>query len=155
MCRQTAGHAGCGYVLQPTHDWLSQRVNGLPASSCGLGAPVRLVALSPSVSHMQRDIIVSVLVVLKSQFVDVEDFDRVVGAGTGKLDPGAFILQFIFSVSLSILLPFQSNPAIVLSSCSASSGPPDQPLDCQGVALSVKGEVMKGNNRIQLWMANK
>lgn len=40
-----------------------------------------------SVSLHVRDIIVSVLVVLKSPFVDVEDFDRVVGAGTGELDP--------------------------------------------------------------------
>lgn len=62
-------------------------MNGLPASSCGLCATVRPVALSPSASLCVRDIIVSLLVVLKSPFVDVEDFDRVVGAGAGELDP--------------------------------------------------------------------
>lgn len=104
----------------------------MPASSCGLSAPVRPVALSPSVSVHVRDIIVSVLVVLKSQFVDVEDFDRVVGAGAGKLDPGALLLDFTLSVSLSILLT-------VPSTCSAGPRPPAEPLHCQSVALSVKG----------------
>lgn len=79
-----------------------------------------------------RDIIVSVLVVLKSPFVDVEDFDSVVGTGAGKLDPGALLLDFTVSVSLSILLA-------VLSTCSAGPGPPAEPLDCQRVALSVRG----------------
>lgn len=122
-------------------------------SSCGLVAPVRPVALSPSVSLCVRDIIVSVLVVLKSQFVDAEDFDRVVSAGTGKLDPGALLLEFTLSLSLSILLSFHFNPAVVFSTCSASSGPPEEPLDSQRVALPVKGRVMKGNNRILLWMS--
>lgn len=37
------------------------------------------------------DFMVSVLAVLKSLFVDVEDFDRVVGASTGELCPGALV----------------------------------------------------------------
>lgn len=117
----------------------------MPASSCGLGATVRPVALGPSVSLRARDIIVSVLVVLKSPFVDAEDFDRVVGAGAGKLDPGALLLDFTLSVSLSILL-------VVLSTCLAGPGPPAEPLDRQRVALSAKECVMKGNNRTLLWM---
>ncbi len=117
----------------------------MPASSCGLGATVRPVALGPSVSLRARDIIVSVLVLLKSPFVDVEDFDRVVGAGAGKLDPGALLLDFTLSVSPSILL-------VVLSTYSTGPGPPAEPLDCQRVALSAKECVMKGNNRILLWM---
>ena len=121
----------------------------MPASSCGLGATVRPVALSPSVFLHAGDIIVSVLVVLKSPFVDVEDFDRVVGACTGKLDPGALLLDFTLSVRLSILR------LVVLSTYSASPGPPAEPLDRQRVALTVKGCVMKGNNRIPLWMTER
>lgn len=52
-------------------------------AAVAFGATVRPVAHSPSVPLRARDIIVSVLVVLKSLFVDAEDFDRVVGAGTG------------------------------------------------------------------------
>lgn len=130
-------------ATDPWLNWLSQGVNGLPASSCGLGATVRPVALSPSVSLRGRDIIVSLLVVLKSQFVDVEDFDRVVGAGAGQLDPGALLLDFTLSVRLSILL-------VVHSTYSACPGPPAKPLYCQRVALSAKACVMKGNNRILL-----
>lgn len=89
------------------------------------------------------DIIVSVVVVLKSPFVDAEDFDRVVGAGTGKLDPGALLLDFTLSARLSIRLLI-----VVLSTYSAGPGPPAESLDRQGVALSAKGCVMKGNNRI-------
>lgn len=94
----------------------------MPASSCGFSGPVRPVALSPSVSLGVRDRIVSVLLVLKSPFVDVEDFDRVVSTSTGKLDPGAVLLDFTFSASLSI-------PLVVVSTCSASPGPPAEPLD--------------------------
>ena len=88
-----------------------------------------------------RDVLVSVLVVLKSPFVDVEDFDRVVDAGTGKLDPGAVLLKPTLTATLSIFL-------IVASTCSASPGPPAEPLHCQSVALSIKGCVVKGNNRL-------
>lgn len=116
----------------------------MPASSCGLGATVRPVALSPSVSLRVRDIIVSVLVVLKSPFVDVEDFDRVVGTGAGKLDPGALLLDSTLAVSLSILL------VVVVSTCPARPRPPAKPLDRQRVALSVKGCMVKGKNRILL-----
>lgn len=150
LCRQTAG--ACVLWVCPATDpwlnWLSQGVNGLPASSCGLGATVRPVALSPSVSLRVRDIIVSVLVVLKSPFVDVEDFDRVVGTGAGKLDPGALLLDFTPSISLSI-------PLVVLSTYSAGLGPPAEPLDRQSVALSAKGFVMKENNMILLWMTEQ
>lgn len=75
---------------------------------------------------------VSVLVVLNSQFVDVEDFDSVIGAGAGELQPGALLLDFTLSVSLSVLL-------VVLLACSAGPGPPAEPLDCQCVALSERG----------------
>lgn len=74
---------------------------------------------------------VSVLVVLKSQLVDVEDFDSVVGAGAGELEPGA-LLDFTPSVSLFVLL-------VVLSARSAGPRPPAEPLDCQSVALSERG----------------
>lgn len=134
-------------ATDPWLNWLSQGVNGLPASSCGLCATVRPVALSPSVSLRVRDTIVSLLVVLKSPFVDVEDFDRMVSAGAGKLDPGAFLLDFTLSVSLSILV-------VVLLTYSASPGPPAKPLDPQSMALSAKVCVMKGNNKI-LWIAEQ
>lgn len=130
-------------VTDPWLNWLSHGVNGLPASSCGLSALVGPVALSPSVSLRVRDIIVSLLV-LKSLFVDVEDFDRVVSAGTGKLDPGALFLNFTLYVSLSIRL--------VAATCSASPRPPAEPLYRHSMALSVKG-CDKGNNRILLWAA--
>lgn len=120
----------------------------MPASSCGLGATVRPVALSPSVSLRVRDIIVSVLVVLKTPLVDVEDFDRVVGAGAGKLEPGALLLDFTLCIMLSIF-------PVVLSTYSTSPGPPAEPLDRQRVALSVKGYVIKGNDRVLLWMTEQ
>lgn len=92
--------------------------------------PVRPVALSPGVCLRERgDIIVSVLVVLKSPFVDVEDFDRVVSAGAGELDPGALLLALAASISLSVR-------PLVVSTCSAGPGPPAEPLDSQRVALS-------------------
>lgn len=85
----------------------------------------------------------SVMAVLKSPFVDVEDFDRVVDAGTGKLHPGALLFKLTLAVTLSILL------AVVLT-CSASPGPPAEPLDCQSMALSIKGCVMKGNSGLNV-----
>lgn len=105
VLRQTARHNCCRSVLILTHDLtlLSQAGDGLPASSCGLSATERPVALSPSVSPCHKDIIVSVLLVLKSPSVDVEDFDRVVVAGAGELDPGALLLSFTLSLSLSVL----------------------------------------------------
>lgn len=135
-------------VTDPWLNWLSQGLHGMPASSCGLGASVRPVALSQSVSLGVRDIIVSVLVVLKSPFVDVEDFDRVVGTGAGELDPGALLLDFTLSITLSILLA-------IPPTCSASLGPPAEPFYCQSVALSVRGCVMKGDNRILVWMTKQ
>lgn len=105
-------------------------MNGLPASSCRLDAPVRPVALSPSVSVHVRDRIVSVL---KSLFVDVEDFDRVVSTGAGKLDPGALLLSYTLPVSLPILL-------FVVLTCSASPRSPAEPLDCQSMALTENGQ---------------
>lgn len=129
-------------ATDPRLYWMSQGVNGLPASSCGLDATVRPVALSPRVCPHVRDIIVSVLVVLNSLLVDVEDFDRVVGTGTGKLEPGALLLNFTLCVGLSIFL-------VVVSTYSTSAGPPAESLDRQRVALSVKGCVMKGDNRRQ------
>lgn len=104
---------------------------------------------SVQVSLRVRDIIVSVLAVLKSPFVDVEDFDRVVGAGAGELNPGALLLNFSLSVRLSVL------PVVVVMTCTASPGPPAEPLDRQRVALSAKGCVMKGNSRIMLWMTQQ
>lgn len=133
-CAQTDCRACVLWVFpatDPRLNWLSQRVKGLPASSCGLGATVRPVALSPSVSLCVRDIIVSVLVVLKSPLVDVEDFDRVVSAGTGELEPGALLLDFTLCVGLSIF-------PVVLSTYSTGPGPPAEPLDRQRVALSVR-----------------
>lgn len=79
---------------------------------------------------------VSVLVVLKSSPVDVEDFDRVVGAGAGELQPGALLLR----VGPSVF------PAVP-STCSTGPGPPAQPLHRQAVALSGGGCAMKANNR--------
>lgn len=79
------------------------------------------------------------VVVLKSLFVDGEDFDRVVGAGTGKLDPGALLLEFSLIVTPSVRLA-------LLYTCSTSSRPPVEPLDSQRVALSTERSVMKGNN---------
>lgn len=73
----------------------------------------------------------SVLVVLKSPLVDVEDFDRVVGAGAGKLEPGALLLDFTPCIGLSIF-------PVVLSTYSTGPGPPAEPLDRQRVALSVR-----------------
>lgn len=78
---------------------------------------------------------VSVLVVLKSSPVDVEDFDRVVGAGAGELQPGALLLR----VGLSV---FPAAPP----TCSTGPRPPAQPLHRQAVALSGGGRVMKANN---------
>lgn len=142
-CAQTDCRACVLWVFPatgPRLNWLSQGVKGLPASSCGLGATVRPVALSPSVSPCVRDIIVSVLVVLKSPLVDVEDFDRVVGAGAGELEPGALLLDFTLCIGLSIF-------PVVLSTYSTGPGPPAEPLDRQRVALSVREYVMKGSNR--------
>lgn len=86
----------------------------------------------------------SVLAVLKSQLVDVEDFDRVVGAGAGELDPGALLLRPTVPVSLSILLSVHSAPpAVVLPTCSPGSGPPAEPLHRQSVALSDAGRLVK------------
>lgn len=79
---------------------------------------------------------VSVLVVLKSSPGDVEDFDRVVGAGAGELQPGALLLHVGPSV-------FPAVPP----TCSAGPGPPAQPLHRRAVALSGGGCVMKANNR--------
>lgn len=86
----------------------------------------------------------SVLVVLKSPLVDVEDFDREVGAGAGKLGPRALPLDFTLCPRPSIFL------VVVVTTYATSPGPPAEPLDCQRVALSVKGYVMKGNNGILL-----
>lgn len=119
-------------ATDPRLNWLSQGVNGLPASSCGRGATDRPVAFSPRVRPKERDIIVSVLAVLKSPLVDVEDFDRVVGAGAGQLEPGALPLNFTPRVGLSVFLA-------TVSTCSTSPGPPAESLDCQRVALSVGG----------------
>lgn len=111
----------------------------MPASSCGRGATDRPVAFSPRVRPHERDIIVSVLVVLKSPLVDVEDFDRVVRAGAGQLEPGAVLLNFTPRVRLSVFL-------VAVSTCSTGPRPPAEPLDRQSVALSVGGYVMKGDN---------
>lgn len=97
------------------------------------------MAFSLRVRPRERDIIVSVLAVLKSPLVDVEDFDRMVSAGTGQLEPGALLLNFTPRVGLSVFL-------VAVSTCSAGPGPPAQPLDRQSVALSVGGRVMKGDN---------
>jgi len=45
---------------------------------------------------------VSLWSVLKSPCVDVEDFDGVVGAGAGELDPGVLVLNVTPVVILSI-----------------------------------------------------
>lgn len=127
----------------PRLNWLSQGVNGLPVSSCGLGVTVRPVALSPSVYLHVRDTIVSVLLVLKSPLVDVEDFDGVVSARAGKLEPGALLLNFTLCIRQSIFL-------VVLTTYLTSPGPPAESFDRQRMALSVKVYVMKGNNRILL-----
>lgn len=82
---------------------------------------------------------VSVLAVLKSPRVDVEDFDRVVGAGAGQLEPGALPLAFTPHVSPSV-------SPVAISTCSTGPGPPAEPLHRQSVALSVGGRVMKGDN---------
>lgn len=82
----------------------------------------------------------SLLVVLKSPFVDVEDFDRVVSAGAGKLDPGALLLDFTLLISLSVRL-------VVLTTHSAAPGPPAEPLDRQSVALSVRERVNEGKQQ--------
>lgn len=126
-------------MTDPKLNCLSQGVNGLPASSCGRRATDRPVAFSPRVRPHERDIIVSVLAVLKSPLVDVEDFDRVVGAGAGQLEPGALLLNFTARVGLSVFL-------VAVSTCSTGPGPPAEPLDRQSVALSVGGRVMKGDN---------
>lgn len=70
----------------------------------------------------------SVLAALKSPPVDVEDSDRVVGAGAGQLEPGALSLDFA---------PRVGAPAA--PACSPLRGPPAEPLDRQGVALSEEG----------------
>lgn len=126
-------------ATDPRLNWLSRGVNGLPASSCGRGATDRPVAFSPRVRRHERDIIVSVLAVLKSPLVDVEDFDRVVGTGAGQLEPGALPLNFTPRVGLSVFLA-------AVSTCSTGPGPPAESLDRQRVALSVGGCVMKGDN---------
>lgn len=126
-------------ATDPRLNWLSQGVNGLPASSCGRRATDRPVAFSPRVRPREGDAIVSVLALLKSPLVDVEDFDRVVGAGAGQLEPGAVLLRFTPRVGLSVFL-------VVVSTCSAGPGPPAEPLDRQSVALSVGERVMKGDN---------
>lgn len=133
VCRKTAGHMCCGSVLRLTHDLTGCHMKWMACQQAAV-ALVPQSGLWPSVqvSLRVRDIIVSVLVVLKSLFVDVEDFDRVVSAGTGKLDPGALLLDFTLSVSLSILV-------VVVSTCSASHRPPAEPLYRQGVALSAEG----------------
>lgn len=59
---------------------------------------------SKPLSLLATDIIVSVVAVLKSLFVDVEDFDRVVCAGTSKLDPGALLFEFSLRVTRPIHL---------------------------------------------------
>ena len=99
------------------------------------------MALGPSVCLHVRDIIVSLLVVLKSPFVDVEDLDRVVGAGTGKLDPGALFLLLLLLLFLPLSLT--RSVLLVLSPCSPGPGPPAEPLHCQRVALSGKVCEMK------------
>lgn len=126
-------------VTDPRLNCLSQGVNGLPASSCGRRATDRPVAFSPRVRPHERDIIVSVLAVLKSPRVDVEDSDRVVGAGAGQLEPGALLLNFTARVGLSVFL-------VAVPTCSTGPGPPAEPLDRQRVALSVGGRLMKGDN---------
>ena len=119
-------------ATDPRLNWLSQGVNGLPASICGRGATDRPVAFSPRVLPHERDIIVSVLAMLKSPLVDVEDFDSVVGAGAGQLEPGALLHGFTPRVGLSIGL-------LAVSTCLAGPGPPAEPFDRQSVALSVGG----------------
>lgn len=91
-------------MTDPRLNLLSQELNGLGQSSCGLCGPRRPVALSPSDSLLATDIIVSAVAVLKSPFVDVEDFDRVVGTGTSKLDPGALLFEFSVCVTQPIHL---------------------------------------------------
>ncbi|TNN85809.1 hypothetical protein EYF80_004056 [Liparis tanakae] len=108
------------------------RMNGSPASSCGLCASVQ-------VPLCVRDTRVSLWSLLKSPRVDVEDFDGVVGAGAGELDPGVLVLDVAPSVILSVW-------RVVLVTCSAGPGPPAEPLDRQSVALSARVHVMKGNH---------
>lgn len=123
-------------LSDPWPNWLSPGWAGSWESSCGLGGGPQS---KQSVSLHAKVTTVSV-VVLKSLFVDAEDFDRVVGAGTGKLDPGALLCESSLVVTLSIRLA-------ALYTCSAGSGPPAESLNCQRVALSTEGSVMKGNNR--------
>lgn len=99
-------------------------------SSCSHGAPHRPVALHSRVCLHARDIIESLLPLLKSPSVDVEDFDRVVGAGAGKLDPETLVLGFILFFCPS------TRPALL--TCSPGPGPPAQGLHCQSVALAVR-----------------
>lgn len=75
----------------------------------------------------------------KEPLVDAEDFDRVVGAGAGQLEPGALLLTFTPRVGLSVFLA-------AASTCSSGSGPPAEPLHRQGVALSAGGRLMQGDN---------
>lgn len=146
VCRRTAGHVCCGIVpadprlrsLSGT-EWLANK-QLLPRrnnQACGL-----------RLSLQARDTIMSVSVGLQSPHTDVEDFDGVVGAGAGKLDPGAILLDFTPSVSLSSLL-------VILFIDSTGSGPPAEPLDRWRVTLSVKGCVVKGNNRTTHWMTER
>lgn len=86
-------------------------------------------------ASLHRSIPVSVLAVLKSLFVDVEDFDRVVRAGTSELQPGALV-RLALAVSLSIFLFFLHDPTAVVTTCATNSRPPAKPLDRQTMALS-------------------
>lgn len=83
------------------------------------------------------------MLVLKSPSVDVEDFDRVVGAGAGELHPGVLLLSFPLAAILS------TRP-VVLVTYSAGPRPPAEPLHCQSVALSARVHVMKGKNETTL-----
>lgn len=126
---------GFCHLSDPWPNWLSPGWAGLWESSCGLGGGPQ----SQESGSLHAKVTIVSVVVLKSFFVDVEDFDRVVGAGTGKLHPGALLCEFSLVATLSIRLA-------ALYTCSAGSGPPAESLDCQRVALSTEGSVMKGNN---------
>lgn len=147
-CRQTACVLWVCPSTDPRLNWLSQGVNGFPASSCGLGVTVKPMALSPSVHLHVRDTIMSVLLVLKSTLVDVEDFDGVVSARAGKLEPGALLLDFTLCIRQSIFLA-------VLTTDLTSPGPPAESFDRQRMALPVKVYMMKGNNKILLWVTEQ
>lgn len=116
----------------------------------GASQPAAAVA-SPSVPPSVRPSLrsaaatrhlVSVSVALKSAAVDAEDSDRVVGAGTGELQPGAFLLLPLF-----FLLVFIAPPRLT---CATRTRPPAQPLHCQTVALSVEGYALKEKNETNL-----